>query len=355
MKTVLFFLLFFVSLIACTDNPARRFTQDNKGKAIPDTAEMTNNFYDNTETFPLPVNEISVDGEVENPGKVELSSLPLRSVIVKEALPDGKGGDSFVGAYRYDGYSLFDILENSIPSKANKAEFSPIIDLYVEIENISGEKVVFSWAEIYYPVNLHRILIASSVSRIVPSKTKDLWPLPSSSKLVAANDLLTCRNISDPVRIKVLSLKRSYPVVQGMSPMYSPSIELFNDDSLLAVIAPQAETGVVTYGTVFYGRGRGIHSTTPFTGVPVKDVLSGHYPVTEKRLKEGVFAMAGKDGYRCAVSYSELFNRNDQQEMLLIRCNEGEDGGLYRIFPAADFFSDRAIKSLSRIDFLPLH
>jgi len=32
--------------------------------------------------------------------------------------------------------------------------------------------------------------------RIVPSKTKELWQLPETSKLVVANDLLTERNIS---------------------------------------------------------------------------------------------------------------------------------------------------------------
>jgi hypothetical protein len=62
-----------------------------------------------------------------------------------------------------------------------------------------------------------------------------------------------------------------------------------------------------------------------------------------------MLCISGEDGYRCAVSYSELFNRNDQQEFLLVKTKNGEDGGLYRIFSAADFFSDRAIKSVSEI------
>jgi hypothetical protein len=44
-----------------------------------------------------------------------------------------------------------------------------------------------------------------------------------------------------------------------------------------------------------------------------------------------------------------LFNRNDQQEFLLVKTEPDEDGGLYRIFAACDFFSDRAIKSVSEI------
>jgi hypothetical protein len=112
---------------------------------------VTNNFNDNTETYPLPVKEITVEGEISNPGKVDFSGLPVHSVIVKETLLDSTGGDRFSGAFRYDGYSLFDILEKRIIRKANTEEFSPIIDLYIEIENDEGDKVVFNWGEIYYP------------------------------------------------------------------------------------------------------------------------------------------------------------------------------------------------------------
>jgi hypothetical protein len=67
------------------------------------------------------------------------------------------------------------------------------------------------------------------------------------------------------------------------------------------------------------------------------------------RLKKGIMCIEAEDGYRCALSYSELFNRNDQQEFLLVKTAPGEDGGLFRVFPAGDFFSDRAIKSVSEI------
>ena len=70
-----------------------------------------------------------------------------------------------------------------------------------------------------------------------------------------------------------------------------------------------------------------------------------------KNIKTGIICIKGEDGYRCAISYSEIFNRNDQQEFLLIKGNKGEDGGLFRVFAACDFFSDRAIKSISEIHF----
>ena len=81
----------------------------------------------------------------------------------------------------------------------------------------------------------------------------------------------------------------------------------------------------------------------------LKDFLIKYYPVSKENLMSGMICIAGKDGYRSVLSYSELFNRNDQQEFMLIKTNEMEDGGLFRIFAASDFFSDRAIKAVSEI------
>jgi hypothetical protein len=311
---------------------------------------MTNNFYDKSETYQLPVKELTVEGEITNPGKVDFSTLPMHSVIIKETLLGSDGGDKFVGAYRYDGYSLFDILEKKIHKKANADKFTPIIDMYVEIENANGERVVFSWGEIYYPNNLHRILIADGVSRIIPSKTNDLWELPVENKIVAGNDLITERNISSPVKITVKSFPGSFKVIKGLSPMFSKQIKIFNHGTPVGSITDYPpDFKEVTYGTIFYGRGRGIHSTEPFTGLLLKDILTVNYRPTRESLQQGITCIAAEDGYRCILSFSELFNRNDQQEFLLVKTDTDEDGGLFRIFPASDFFSDRAVKSVSEI------
>ena len=349
MYKVFTFSLMAIMMMSCAE------THENVNvttRQSPDTTDMTNNFYDNTETVNLPVNEIVIDGEISNPGIADLKSMPVHSVIVKETLLNSTGGDRFVGAYRYDGYSLFDILNERIIDKANKEEFDPIIDLYVEVTGKKGEKVVFSWGEIYYPNNLHRILIAGSVSRIVPSKTKELWPLPAVSKIVAANDLVTERNISEPVKITVRSVRKSFKVVKGLSPMYSKNMTLFENGKKTASISPSDEDENVTFYTIFYGRGKGIHSTSPFSGILLKEVLGDYYVSNRQNLREGIICISGEDGYRSALSFSELFNRNDQQEFLLVTTEPGEDGGLFRIFAAADFFSDRAIKSVKEIHLL---
>jgi len=310
---------------------------------------QTNDFYDDDPAHLLGVPRILVTGEVSNPGYVDLEKLPLRSLICKEVrLAEGR--NRFIGAYRYEGYSLYDILNSFQLNKMNQSKFPPIIDLYVVITSETGEKVVLSWGEIYYPVHRHEIMIATQVARIVPTKSKELWPLPEVNKLVVATDLVTERNISRPVKIEVLSYSGNYEINKGMSPMVSPEIRIKSGDKQLAAISgglPENST-VQNYSTVFYGRGMGIHGISDFKGVALKDALKAHFPVDKAFLQEGLVVVAALDGYRAVYSFSEIFNRSDQEQVLLV--DEGlNDGGRFRLFPAADFFSDRAVKSVMEI------
>lgn len=254
-----------------------------------DKADRNNNFYDNEPTYLLPTVPLEIAGEIENPGKVDFSKLPKRSVIVKETLLKEDGSNAFVGAYRYDGYSLFDILTDRILKKNNREVFPPIIDTYVEVENAQGEKVVLSWGELFYPNNLHNILISPEI--LIRDKSR--------------------------VMEKMITIPESI----------------------------QSET----LHTVFYGKGRGIHSTQPFTGVFLKDLLNGKFNFDREILRTGLITIVGLDGYRVVYSFSEVMNRNDQAEVLVVPLDAGVDGGKYRIFPSCDFFSDRAVKAISEI------
>lgn len=315
-----------------------------------DSIDATNDFYDNEELFELKQNSIEVVGEVANPGPVDFSLLPKRSVIVKETLLDGDG-DEFVGAYRYDGYSLYDILNNYKLAKKNGEEFPPIIDLFVEIENDKGDKVVVSWGEIYYPNHLNEIIIATDVMRIVPSKTHDLWPLATDSKLVVANDLITERNISNPTKITVKSYVKDLDIVKGKNPLYSPTVDFYVENELIETISENPDTlQEKSLHTIFYGRGRGIHSTKPFVGVDLKEILlNTMVKRSQESLREGIVVVTADDGYRCVYTLSEIINRNDQADFLLVCSPEVTHKGIFRIFPSSDFFSDRAVKGVNGI------
>lgn len=345
---VFILLISILALSSCKDpkqHGGKREAELNK----VDSTDQTNNFYDNVESQTLPIKDITIGGEVIKLGKVDFSKLQKHSVIVKEAKLQGDS-NSFIGAYRYDGYSLFDILNEYIPKKLNEKEFRPIIDLYVEIENDKGEKTVVSWGEIYYPNHLHEILVATNVRRIVPSKTKELWPLPAESKLVVSSDLLTERNISNPVKITVKSYPRSFKTIKNMKPCFSKKMDIIVNDTLAKSLENNPkDINADRYNTIFYGRGKGIHSTTPFKGVLLKDVLSKYVKTDAEMLKKGFILVVAADGYRSVYTFSELMNRNDQAEVMLI-CNPTvTDEGVFKIFPACDFFSDRAVKGITTI------
>ncbi len=313
-------------------------------------AQQTNDFYDDAETHELKgATIIQVAGEVGNPGGVDITAFPLRSLIIKEAVSD-HDTNRFVGAYRYDGYSLYDILNHIFLKKKNEAEFPPIIDIFITVSNKAGDEVILSWGEIYYPVHRHEIIIATRVARIVPSKTKDLWPLPEETRLVVGHDLVTDRNISNPTRITVHSADRSFKIQRELQPLYSPMVTVYEGDERTAELSrSDNKYRKLTYESVFYGRGRGIHSTTPFKGFMLKEFLGQYFKSGSELNRKGYFVVASVDGYRTVYSWSEVMNRNDQAEVLMIEDPDNQDGGMYRFFPAGDFFSDRAIKAVSEI------
>lgn len=309
-----------------------------------------NNFYDNEPSYRLRTPEIFVDGEIAETGFVNFAELPVRSLIVKEAQLEN-GEVKFIGAYRFDGYSLFDILKERILRKKNQEEFPPPLDLYVEIENEKGEKVVASWGEIYYPNKLHQIIIATSASPIIPSHTKEQWPIPVTSQMVFADDLLAERNLIGPVKITVRSATRSFLINRELDPLYCETIKLYSNGKSLGEIAELDEDlKDQCYKNIFYGRGRGLHRISEFSGKEMKGVLGKYYSMEKEILQRGLFTVAAADGYRVVFSASEIFNRNDQSEIIMI--DRGKvDGGKFYIFPAPDYFSDRAIKAVAEIYF----
>lgn len=314
------------------------------------SAQENNDFYDNVPLKEYPCPKIEIAGEVVSPGPVDLSPLPLRQVLVREAiLKEGK--ETFVGSYVFQGYSLFDILKERFVAKKNAAEFPSVIDLFVVVENGKGEKALFSWGEIFYPITPHRILVAVKAAPIIPSLTKEVWPLPDSPRVVAADDLFSERTVDNPTKITVLSAPMSFKVEKGKSPMNAPAFSLVSAGKTVALFKePPTEGPFLTMPSVFYGRGKGFHGVTRFSGRPLRSALEKYLPPTAERLRHGCFIVASDDGYRVVFSYSELFNRTDNGEFLLLD-KQSEDGGRFTIYPSPDFFSDRAVKSVKEIHY----
>lgn len=349
MKNNKFFGCLAVVLLIAVQSCVAQNTAVNTSLQV-DANNTTNSFFDNSEITSLKSSDIYVGGEILNTGIVDFSKLELRDVIVKETVLEN-GEAKFVGAFRYVGYSLSDIMNTYVAAKLNAEAFPPLIDLYIEIENDKGEKAVFSWGEIYYANRMDDIIIATGVSRIVPEKSKDMWVLPEQSKLVVVNDLITARNIANPVKITVKSwANNDVEIVKGKKPLYSPKVDIYKENKIVKTITADSDfSKSKTLHTIFYGKGRGLHSTEPFTGLDMKDVLSDVQNFNTATISGGLVAVVAEDGYRTIYTYSELCNRNDQAGVLLICNPELTDKGIFRLFPSCDFFSDRSINAISRI------
>ncbi len=348
MKTFLYLLV----LCGCLCLVSCRQTPFQIGEAFQyhcDTEMQNNDHFDNDPIQLLPHATIQVTGELEQERTVDFTGLPLREVLAKETRLQ-QGDTVFVGAYKYLGYSLHDILKDNPLQKKNAEDFRPNVDAYILITNNRGDTACYSWGEVFFPTNRHQILIATAVMHIVPEKSKDQWPLPDSAKVVVVSDLLTERNISNPTRIVVKSYPKKFNTQKGLSPLYAPAFDLYCNSEITQNISKLPETiQPENIHTIFYGKGRGIHSVTPYSGACFKDVLWELTPKTARSLRQGLLIVASEDGYRAAFSYSEVVNRNDGSEVLLQYMPEWKDGGAFRLIHPGDFFSDRAIKGIRSV------
>ncbi len=311
-----------------------------------------NSLFHQTDLTAMPSGTLEVAGEVAKPGIVNLKNFYKREVFIREAKLTPDRLPEFIGAYRYKGYSLFDLLHPFNHQKKNSGEFRPAIDLYVIVENDKGESVTISWGEIFFTSNPHQILIATEAAPVKPYKKEVEYPVDSQWKLVVGSDLFATRQLINPVKITVKSFDRkNYAVNRDLSPMYSHELRISLMDSLIFNVNEYThEMNNLTYRSIFYGIGMGHHPNHVFNGISLINVFSKHINhLDPDLLRNGLVCFAGIDGYRAIFSFSELFNRVDQAASMLVVTEDGLDGGRYRIFHPIDFYADRSVKSLAEI------
>jgi hypothetical protein len=312
-------------------------------------ARGVNSFFERGPVKEYTLKTIYVGGEVENPGPVEPASLPARELAVKE-LAFAQGKPLFKGAYFFTGYSLYDIL-NAKTVKKTAEDFEPETDLYVVVENDKGEKAVFSWGEIYYARNNFNALIYTTARSITPAKSGIAWPLPEESRLVCSDDLYNTRFIANPTRITVKSAPGVYPGKKHAA-VYTPEFEIVAGGKAALIKNPEKLS--VKRGYVFagYGHGTGFKSVKAGEGFVFKDVLaaSGVFPQDSGST---LVIVSAKDTYRAAFSLSEIINRGDNADFLLVDKGREKDGR-FVLLSATDFFVDRNVRSVAKVEILKI-
>ncbi len=268
-----------------------------------------NSMYHQSDAVALNTGSIEVLGELKDPGQARLRRQFKREVFIREARNEN-GQPEFTGAYRYRGYSLFDLLHPFEYEKKNAAEFPPGTDLYIIVENDQGETAAFSWSEIFHTTKPHQVLIAMEMAPIEPYRAEVDYPTDEVWKLVSAGDLLAERHLTNPVRIHVHSFdEKTYPIDRDMDPAFSGRVLVeLAGDPVVEIRKDQAEDHPSkTYHTAFYGMGMGYRSKPVFNGPYLHDFLEGHIDLTDPcLLRNGLVCVAGIDGYRAVFSFSQL-------------------------------------------------
>jgi hypothetical protein len=307
----------------------------------------TNSLFDVSEIKTLAPKGILIQGEVQAPGPVDLSSLPIRSVAIKEmGVENGKR--VFKGAFFVNGYALCDILNSKTFKKAPENTFSSPVDLYAVVENEKGDKAAFSWGEIYYR-NSFDILITRTVQPIYPARAKASYALPEAPRLICAGDLLNVRFISNPTKITVKSYHGSMPKEKPKD-IYSPELKIVSKAGTFTVGDVGSSVEKRTYSDVGYGHGMGFKGNENVSGYLLKDLIAANLTATPEMLREWIAVGSAKDGYRVVLSLSEIMNRSDNQDFLLLDKKNSPGGGRYTLYPAGDFFADRDVKAIEKLE-----
>lgn len=312
-----------------------------------------NSVYHQTDETKLTVGEIAIEGEVKNPGKASLRRLYKREVFHKQATLGDSGKIDFVGAYRYRGYSLFDLLNSFIVEKKNLEEFRPATDLYIIIENDKGDRVSFSWNEIFFTHFPHQVIIATESAPIKPYKREVEYPTGNTWKLVASTDLFAYRELENPTKIIVKSFdKKSYTINRELDEKYSPNVNIVVNNSIAKIIeATDTSARDLNYNAVFYGLGMGYHDTPYFRGFPLRPHVTSFFAAdTANWHRNGLVCAVGKDGFRNIFSVSELFNRVDGVEPILA-IPPVKESGHYRLYHPSAFYADFSVRNLMELYF----
>ena len=310
-------------------------------------AWYNNDNFDNESFTPLRGVLPRLEGEILNPGQIRFWECDSRTVVVKEALSGDNGEPYFVGAFRYRGYSLADLVKDAVVEKANREEYNLRVDMYVLVENADGESAVFSWGELFYSKRGQDIIFATQVSPVFPSDTTTRWSSPTSYRIVAGNDMLAVRNIENPVRIVLKSFPRSFPGEKGFRPLYAAELKIEKDGQETVISKIPKSMSEISFNTVFFGSHRGFKHITEFKGYPFDKLLRERFTFTDEDLRNGLIGIGAKDSYRIVWSLSEILNRADT-ESVMIQDYEKHEDGRFIILPTADFFADRRLKGSSQ-------
>ena len=221
------------------------------------------------------------------------------------------------------------------------------------VENDKGEKAVFSWGEIYYTRDNFSDLIPKDVRPVNPAKGDRTWPLPAVPRLICGGDLYNDRYIAAPARITVKSVPGVFPGEKHAAAL-SPELEIVHGGTTTVVSAPAGFLRGRGNPAAAYGHGMGYKGLQTTEGFLLKDILL-KAGVKQQGSGSSLVVISSKDGHRSSFSLSEILNRNDSEDFLVVdKGMDDSDEGRFALFVPSDFFVDRNIRSIAKVEIIKI-
>ncbi|MEJ5360506.1 MAG: hypothetical protein WHV26_00465 [Spirochaetota bacterium] len=280
-----------------------------------------------------------------------LSALVPTYIFTREITPDSH----YLGAYRYHGIPIANILDGIKIKKPAGAAFDGPHDIIVQFKSRNGKIAQCSYGELVMSGNMFNYILAYKRQPIQPAHegsayTKNLYKEDLKGlRLVIACDSDTSRYLDDVVEINLSVPAYDSSLLpktkKGMSCSSSAIHCITKDTNTIANFSTLQKQTVSNW--IMVGHGRGYKGISTVAGFNMKSFLHKNFTHIPK---DAWFLFVGCDGYRCIFSYKEIFEHDTGNKLLVAtNINEKQVQGNFMVGSTADYFVDRCVWGLSHI------
>lgn len=281
----------------------------------------------------------------------ELATLAPTYIFTREISSD----KTYLGAYRYHGISIINILDGIKIKKPVDAAFDGPGDIIVQFKSRNGNTSQCSYGELVMSGNMFNYILAYKREPIQPAKegntySKNLYREDLKGlRLVIACDRDTSRYLDDVVEINLTVPQYDCSALpktkKGKRCSSSYILCTSPNKSHRATFTGVSQQTISDWVQV--GHGRGYKGIVQVKGFNLKSFLYQNFSYIPH---DAWFLFVGCDGYRCLFSYKEIFEHDSGNKIIIATHINGKPSqGNYMLASTDDFFVDRCVWGLSHI------
>jgi hypothetical protein len=279
------------------------------------------------------------------------NALATARVRTREVSSEGK----FLGAYRYTGVPVYNILNGIAPAKPADAAFDRPLDMVVTFTNRSGRSVHFSYGELTMSDDCSPVMLAFHREEIKPTKNSDEYDKNiftesiTGLRLICPREPDTERYLDEVVTMTFQIPKTPdamLPVMKKGTTCSAESLSCIRDGKASTAVYSGVKVQRVAHW-IRVGHGRGYKGIDSAEGYNLRSFLTKNFNGCGD---DDFFMFIACDGYRVLLSGREIFSTDDGDSFMLLKSLNGKKPvGNNMLAPVKDYFVDRDVWGLSHI------